>query len=125
MDSQAYAECDGLELAARIRGGELTAEDAIEHAYRLIERVDPQVNAFVSLEPELAQATAARPTTGPFAGVPMAMKDCVGFVAGAPRRFGSRRVAEPMRTEHTHEVMRRFQAAGRVPNGTLSFLPAA
>lgn len=117
MDSREYADCDGLELAARIARGDLTAQDALSHAYRVIARVDPQVNAFVSLEEEQARLNAARPQSGPFAGVPMAMKDCVGFAKGAPRRFGSR-LTSVIRMEQDDEVIARYRAAGLNPIGT-------
>lgn len=117
MDSRTYAECDGLELANRIRRGETTAQEALEHAYRIVERIDPAVHAFVSLEPELARSQAATAASGLFAGVPMALKDCVDFLQGAPRRFGSR-LTIPQVCEHTDEVVARFLRAGLNPIGT-------
>jgi Asp-tRNA(Asn)/Glu-tRNA(Gln) amidotransferase A subunit family amidase len=117
MDSREYADCDGLELAARIRSGELSAHDALSHAYKVISRVDPKVNAFVSLEEDQARRDANSPGTGVFAGVPMAMKDCVGFVRGAPRRFGSR-LTQVFRAEQDDEVYVRYRAAGLNPIGT-------
>jgi amidase len=40
-----------------------------------IERLDPQLNAFVALGPERALAEARAPRGGPFAGVPLPIKD--------------------------------------------------
>ena len=59
MNSREYADCDGLELAERIRRGELSAHDALAHAYRVIAKIDPQVNAFVSLEEDMARRDGA------------------------------------------------------------------
>jgi amidase len=117
VDSRSYAECDGLELAIRIRRGETTAPEALEQAYRIVERIDPAVHAFVSLEPELASAQAVDAAPGPLAGVPMALKDCVDFLRGAPRRFGSRLTVAQV-GEHTDEVVARFLRAGLNPIGT-------
>ena len=117
MDSREYAECDGLDLAERIRRGEITAVEALDNAYRVIAKIDPKVNAFVSLEKDLAVRGARAPAKGLFAGVPMAMKDCVGFVQGAPRRFGSR-LTKVFRAEHDDEVFVRHRAAGLIPIGT-------
>jgi amidase len=117
MDSRAYANCDGIELAARIRRGELTANEAISHAYHLIDVIDPQINAFVSREEQQARQEAETPGRGPLAGVPLAMKDCVGFVRAAPRRFGSR-LTTPVRSEQDDEVVARYRAAGLIPIGT-------
>jgi amidase len=117
MNSREYGECDGLELASRIRRGEMNVRDAIDHAYRVIERIDPAINAFVSLEPDLARHHADTPGDGPFSGVPIALKDCVDFLHGAPRRFGSR-LSTGQPAEHTDEVIARYLRAGLVPIGT-------
>jgi amidase len=117
MNPREYADCDGLELAARIRRGELTASEAVAHAYRVIEAIDPQVNAFVSLERDDASEAVRAPVAGPFSGVPIAMKDCADFVRGAPRRFGSRLTAV-FRSEHDDEVVARYKASGLIPIGT-------
>lgn len=117
MNDHDYADCDALELAARIQRGDLSADDAIDFAYRVIEEVDPQVNAFVSLEESLARRNVSTLPSGLFTGVPIAMKDCVGFVKGAPRRFGSR-LTDVTRMEQDDEVFARYQAAGFNPIGT-------
>ena len=117
MNSRDYAECDGLDLAARIRRGELSANDALDLAYDVIAKIDPQINAFVSLEEAQAKRNVATLTAGPFTGVPIAMKDCVGFVKGAPRRFGSR-LTTVTRMEQDDEVFARYRAAGLNPIGT-------
>jgi len=117
MDSRDYANCDGIELAARIRDGELTATDALELAYGLIDRLNPQVNAFVHREEALAYAVARAPSPGPLAGVPIAMKDCVGGVRGAVRDYGSR-LAAGLLLDADEEVVVRLRATGLVPTGT-------
>src|SRR5690242_20490175 len=117
MNSREYADCDGLELAARIRHGEFSARDALDCAYQVVEKVDPQINAFVSLEESQAKRNIDTLPSGPFIGVPIAMKDCVGFVKGAPRRFGSR-LTVTTRMEQDDEVFARYRAAGFNPIGT-------
>lgn len=117
MDSREYAECDGVELATRIRDGAITATQALSHAYELIDRLDGEINAFVSREETLAFAAARAPTVGPLAGVPIAMKDCVDSVRGVTRSFGSR-LAVGTRIDHDDEVVARYRAAGLNPMGT-------
>lgn len=117
MDIRTYADCDGVELAARIRRGELSVHDAIAHAGRVIDLIDPRINAFVSREDSQARRDAEAPLQGPLAGVPIAMKDCVGFARGAPRRFGSR-LTGTLQPEHDDEVIARYRAAGLIPIGT-------
>jgi amidase len=112
-----YADCDAMELAARIAGGSISAAEAIEACWRVIDALDGPIHAFVSLEKDLTFAAlrAARP--GPLSGVPIAMKDCVGFVAGALRNFGSR-LRPSIRADHDDEVVARFRAGGLIPLGT-------
>jgi amidase len=117
MNIRQYAECDGVELTALIKSGAVTAREALASAYALIDRLDGRINAFVSREEEQAYAAADAPGSGPLAGVPIAMKDCVGFVRGAPRSFGSR-LAVGMRIDHDDEVVARYKAAGMIPMGT-------
>lgn len=112
-----YATCDGVELAQRIKRGEVTAKQALDSAYAIIRAIDPEVNAFVSLQEEQAYARAGKPLSGPLAGVPVAMKDCVGLVKDVSRDFGSRLSAgTPINFDE--EVVVRMKRAGLVPMGT-------
>lgn len=117
MTPAGYAACDGIELAARIAAGDCTASEVLETAYGVIERLDGPVNAFVALEKEIALASVRERRCAPLAGVPIAMKDCVGFVAGALRHFGSR-LRPALRPDCDDEVVSRYRAAGLVPLGT-------
>ncbi|MGY1724826.1 amidase [Blastococcus sp. SYSU DS0533] len=71
------------ELAALVRGREVSARELLEAHLRRIERLDPQVNAVVTLDAEGARAAAdaadaaqaaGRPL-GPLHGLPVAHKD--------------------------------------------------
>lgn len=117
MNGREYADCDGVELAALVGSGAVTVREVLDTAYTLIERLDRQVNAFVSLEKDVAYAAADVPAPGPLAGVPIAMKDCIGFVRGASRSFGCR-LAIGTHIDHDDEVVARYKAAGMIPLGT-------
>ena len=73
------------ELAPRIRSGEVTAEDAAREALRLIEEKDHAINAYLAVDPdsvikdaqEVDRRIAAGESTGPLAGVPIAIKDAI------------------------------------------------
>ena len=73
------------ELAPRIKSGEVKAEEVARDALRLIEETDPAINAYLAVQPEsvIADArdvdrrVAAGESTGPLAGVPIAIKDAI------------------------------------------------
>ncbi len=116
MTPAEYADCDGIELAAHIAAGAESARQVLELAYGLVAALDARVHAFVSLERDEALVAAAK-ASGPLAGVPIAMKDCLGCVAGAPRSYGSR-LGAGLRCDHDDSVSLRLRAAGLVPMGT-------
>jgi amidase len=72
-----------VELAAQIRSGELSARELVGESLRRISELEPQINAFTHVAPELALAAADGIRAGdprPFAGVPIAIKDNRGVV---------------------------------------------
>jgi amidase len=85
-----------LEMAALIRTGTLSAREALAAHLQQIERVNPAVNAIVTLVPELAVAAAARADEmqargeplGPLHGLPVAHKDLLE-TRGIRTTFGS------------------------------------
>ena len=78
-------ETTAHELAPRIKSGEVTAEEVARDILRLIEEKDPAINAYLAVDPEsvIADAqdvdrrVAAGESTGPLAGVPIAIKDAI------------------------------------------------
>jgi amidase len=85
------------EMAAQIRRGRLSARQAVEAHLARVERVNPRVNAIVTLAAEraLAQARAADEeqargaALGPLHGLPVAHKD-LQDTAGVRTTYGSR-----------------------------------
>ena len=79
------------ELAGMVRDGEITSRELVEASLERIEALQPELNAFVHVDPEGALAAADAVGPGdprPFAGVPIAMKDTTP-VAGMPFTLGS------------------------------------
>ena len=85
-----------VEMARLIRTKKLSAREVLAAHLKQIERVNPKVNAIVTLVPELAQAAAAKADEmqarkeklGPLHGLPVAHKDLVE-TKGIRTTFGS------------------------------------
>lgn len=78
----------GAELARRIESGAIRREDVVSHAFDRIEKLDPEIQAFVSTlhrEQATSLATHAR---GPLAGLPVGVKD-IFDTANLPTSYGS------------------------------------
>jgi amidase len=115
------APLSALQIAALVRGGEVTAEEvALAHLAR-IDELDKKLAAFrvVDRERVLADARAVDgdPTRrrGPLAGVPVAVKDNVD-VLGLSTRFGSAATPDHP-ADSDDELVRRLRAAGCVVMG--------
>ena len=73
------------QLAELVRSGAMSSRELVEVALARIERHDPALNAFTTLDAERALATADAIGPGdsrPFAGVPIAIKDLFAPVSG-------------------------------------------
>src|SRR3954469_10081407 len=106
------------ELAALVRGGELSARESVGAALERIAALDPAINAFVEVDGERAMAAAATIEPGderPFAGVPIAVKANVP-VEGLCMNFGSRFLAGH-RPDHSAYLVHRLREAGFVVVG--------
>lgn len=110
-------------LASRIRRKELSALEVMTAHLAQIERVNPAVNAMVTLMPEQALAGAraaddalARGTAiGPLHGLPIAHKD-LEETKGIRTTFGSRLFRDYVPTHNTLQVSR-LQVAGAISIG--------
>jgi len=101
---------DALGLAAQVRAGDVSAAELTEDAIRKIEATNPQFNFLVTDSFEQARATT--PADGPFAGVPMLVKD-LNETAGIRTTFSSRAFANYV-PESDSAVVRRIKDAGFV-----------
>jgi amidase len=111
MDERQYVEMDGLELAERVRGGEVSASEALEVARARADRLNPAINAICTRLDEHAAERAAGTPSGPFAGVPFLLKDLHQDVAGVPTTAGCRAlVGRPALLTST--IVERWEAAG-------------
>ncbi len=109
------------ELARRIRSKELSAREVVDHALNQIERLNPELNAFVSVDPDRARRDAAAidlrlaqgDDPGPLAGIPIGVKD-LEAVEGFVTTYGSALRANdpPAPADCVHVA--RYRAAGAI-----------
>ncbi|NEA25904.1 amidase [Actinomadura bangladeshensis] len=105
------------DLGRALREGEQTAQDLVT---KVLESADPELNAFVDLDPELAQENArwadkerARGVDlGPLHGIPVAVKDIID-VAGFRTGMGSAHFDGHL-AEEDATCVRRLRDAGAV-----------
>jgi amidase len=110
-------------MAALIRAKKLSAREALAAHLKQIERVNPKVNAIVTLVPEMAEADAAKAdemqahnaTLGPLHGLPVAHKDLIE-TRGVRTTFGSPLFKDYIPTQDDI-VVERMRRAGAVMLG--------
>jgi amidase len=112
-----------VDLAAMVRAREISAREVLEAHLRQVERVNPAVNAIVTLTADRAMAAAAEAdeafargaAVGPLHGLPIAHKDLVN-TAGIRTTFGS-----PIYRDHLPAaddlIVTRERAAGAITIG--------
>ncbi len=111
------------ELAAMVRSREVSARDLLEAHLARMERLDPTINAVVTLDPEGARAAAdaadatlaAGDPVGPLHGLPVAHKD-THLTGGMRTTWGSPVHADHV-PEHDELVVERLRRAGAIRVG--------
>jgi amidase len=108
----AYAESDAVRLAELVRRNEVTPSELTEVAIRLIERLDPKLNAVVIRAFDRARARAAEPAgDGMFAGVPYLLKNIGSACQGLPLTAGMEYRKDYV-CRSDSEMVRRIKASG-------------
>jgi amidase len=116
-------QLSAVELARKIRTKQLSAREVLDAYLRQIERVNPKVNAIVTLAPEQAmerarQADAALTlgeTWGPLHGLPIAHKD-LQLTAGIRTTYGSP-IYKYFVPQEDSLLVERIRAAGAIAIG--------
>ena len=107
------------ELAASVRGGDVSARELVEASLHAIDRLNGELNAFVTLceDRALAEADAIQPgDSRPLAGIPIAIKDLGQFTEGVRTTMGMNAMEEwvpPMDSA----LVRRVREAGAIVVG--------
>ena len=107
-----FVESDALRLAELVRQKEVTPAELTETAIRLIENLDPKLNAVVIRDFDRARARAAESSpNGPFGGVPYLLKNIGSGCEGLPLTNSL-----PFRKDYVSpsdsEMVRRIKASG-------------
>src|SRR5579862_5857275 len=114
-----------VEMAKLIRAKKLSAREALAVHLKQIERVNPKVNAIVTLVPEMAAEAAAKADEmqargeklGPLHGLPVAHKDLME-TRGIRTTFGSLLYKDYIPTEDDLDVIRMRQAGAVIVGKT-------
>jgi amidase len=123
MPSDELCDLTAIDLARRIRRRELSAREVMTAHLARIERVNPKINAIVTLVADRAMADAKAAdelqarggALGPLHGLPVAHKDLVS-TAGIRTTFGSPMYRDFVPTTDAL-IVRRVRAAGAITLG--------
>jgi Asp-tRNA(Asn)/Glu-tRNA(Gln) amidotransferase A subunit family amidase len=111
------------ELAAAVRGRQVSAEELVRTSLERIERLNPPINAVISVREQavdearaLDRRIAAGEDVGPLAGIPLLVKD-MEDVAGVPSTYGSLVFADAPAAIADGLIPQRLKAAGAIVVG--------
>jgi len=114
-----YSDYSACELASLVRSGATTPQALIDAAQAAAEQVNPRINALTRTDWDGARTYAARgPLSGPFAGVPILIKETAAE-QGKLWTFGSRGCAANV-ARMTDGYVKRLLDLGFVPVGRSS-----
>ena len=136
MTSDELCWLSATDLAALIRRRKVSPVEVVEGVLDRIERLNPQVNAYVTVTADQARRAARaaeralgrrRPAVGPLHGVPFSVKDLV-ITKGIRTTFGTPLFADNVPTEDAPMVARLLAAGaimvGKTNTPTLGWLGA-
>jgi amidase len=120
VSPEEYRRYDAIGLAELVAQKQVSARELCEAAIATIERYNPQINAFVRRMDAQARARSqGELPSGPFSGVPFALKDLLAAYAGVPLTSGSSFYADFTPSEHS-TLVERYLGAGLVVLGKTS-----
>ena len=105
-----YRQADAVELADHVRSGAVQASELAEAAIRVIEALNPHLNAVVDKRYDIGRAASVE-RRATLAGVPFVIKDLGLSWAGVRAPFASRFLKDHVATSDSH-VVSRMKAAG-------------
>ncbi|MDF1604514.1 amidase [Nocardioides sp. YIM 152315] len=113
MDEEEFATADATALAGSVRDGAVSATELVDLAAAAMERLNPLINAVTYECLDQARAESRGELSGPFAGVPILLKDLGAAVAGHPDHQGNPTLAAAGRRHQGDSwLVQRLRAAG-------------
>src|SRR4051812_19341130 len=104
-------------LRAKLSKGEITSTEIVTDVLAAIEKSNPALHAYLSVDAEMAlKEAAAADTKLPLGGIPIAFKDNIN-VLGQPCTCGSRILENTYTAPYDATVTRKLRAAGVIPLG--------
>ncbi|MCB1002386.1 MAG: amidase [Acidimicrobiales bacterium] len=117
IDPAELALLDATAQAELVRSGEVPPGALVDAALAAADAVNPSINAIIHPRADAARAEAVA-ATGPFAGVPIVVKDLGCAIGGEPHHQGVRALkAIDFRAPHDSAMYRRLHGAGLVTIG--------
>ena len=111
-----YGQYDGMGLADLIRRGQVTPAEVLEEAVEGISRINKKLNAIIFPMYDLARKALQNEVSGPFGGVPFALKDLLAAYAGVPLTSGCRAYKRYI-PDFDSELVLRYKKTGLVTLG--------
>lgn len=108
-----YKAYDGLGLAELVKRKEVQPEELVEEAIKVMDTLNPKLNAVINKLYDKARKAADAERTGAFAGVPMLLKDISQEIEGEPITAGSKAFLT-YRAKTDSEYVRRLRKTGAV-----------
>lgn len=109
-----YTAQDALGLARLVARGDVSADELLDRALERVATLNPGINAIAHLDEAGARRQIDRGLPpGPFAGVPMLIKDMNAHVTGWPLHNGSR-IYKGLVCDHDSILIERYRRAGFV-----------
>lgn len=104
MDLTTYLTLDATAMAEGIAKKETTAAELLALSFERLKELNPKVNAFTSTRQEAAMRELDANKAGPFAGVPMALKNISQSFEGEPLTAGSKLLEGSVAKHDSHFV---------------------
>jgi len=112
------ATLDITAQAELLRTGAVSGVELVDAAIERAERLNPSINAIIHPRYDAAHADAVAGASGPYAGIPIVIKDLGCAQAGEPHHQGVRALkAIDHRAPHDSALAVRLRAAGFIPIG--------